>query len=101
MPIFTGKLDFNEMFVFRNSKSFWITFPHNLLTFAVSFSRFGRTCRDPAFPRTIGVTVPFGPSGFLKVLLGMEICSFFVFSIFVCDYFFYIDFLSLLLVIPQ
>ena len=34
----------------------------------------GITSRDPAFHETIIITVPFGPTVFINVILSMKIC---------------------------
>ena len=44
-----------------------------------------RPCRDPAFHKTIVITVPLGPTGLKKIILSMEMCSFSV-----CSCFFYV-----------
>ena len=54
----------------------------------------------PAFPETMVVTVPFGPSGFQKVIVSMQIGSFPVFSDFLCAIC-YTTFLSLFFIMPQ
>ena len=48
----------------------------------------GGFCSRPVFPETMVVTVPFGPSGFLKVMFSMQIGSFYVFSVFLCAIFY-------------
>ena len=44
----------------------WTTFSYKVSALAVTFSWFGRPCRDPAFHETIVITVPFGPNAFLR-----------------------------------
>ena len=44
----------------------------------------GFCCSRPAFPETIVITAPCGPSGFLKVICSMEIGSFSVAYVFMC-----------------
>ena len=78
MPNFYEKFDFDAIFDFYDFQKgiLWTTFSPKVSTFAVTFSWFGRPCRDPAFYETIIITVPFGPTGFQKVICSMEIGSF-------------------------
>ena len=54
---------------------------------------------DPVYHETIGITVPFGPTGFQKVILSMESGPFYVFSDFRCAMF-YIPCLSHVFIKP-
>jgi len=56
-------------------------------------------CRDPVFPKTKVITVPFGPNGFLKVIFRWRLAYLRFLSVFVCA-FVYITFLSFF-IIPQ
>ena len=55
---------------------------------------------DLAFHETTVITVPFGPSGFLKVLFSMENYSISIFSAFICAML-YLTLLSSFFIIPQ
>ena len=70
MPIFIENLDLGAMF------DVWD------LQRRGSSSEGERPCRDPAFHEYIVIIVPLGPTGFLKVTLGLEIDPILFFSVF-------------------
>ena len=75
MPKCYKKFYFDAMFDFHGFQKgiLWSTFSLKVFSFAVSFSGFGRPCRNPVFHENMVSTVPFGPSGFFKVSFSMKI----------------------------
>ena len=70
VPNFLEKFDLGAIFYFQDFQkgTLWATLSHKVYTFAVTFSHFGRPCRDPAFHETMVIIAPLGPSGFQKVI---------------------------------
>ena len=70
------KFDIGAVFDFQDFQkdTFRTPFSATKAPTSPSVSRAGRPCRDPAFYETIVITVPLGHTGFLKVILSMEIC---------------------------
>ena len=73
MPNWYKKFVFGAIFYFHDFQkgTLWTTFSHKVSILAVTCSRFGRPCRDPAFHETIVSTVPLGPSVFQENILSM------------------------------
>ena len=97
VPNFYKQLDLGAISDFHGFQKgiLWWTFSHEVSTFAMTCSWFGRPCRDPVFHKTMVITVPFGPSAFKKVICLMKIGTFSVFvHNFLCAMF-YIFLLSL------
>ena len=101
MPICIEQLDFGTILDFRDfpQKRFGTMFWNKRLQKTLGVSHRTAPCRDPVFPKTKVITVPFGPNGFLKVIFRWRLAYLRFLSVFVCA-FVYITFLSFF-IIPQ